>query len=47
MTGPSDDDEIVKRLYPIQATFQKEEQRRFDILDAHWDVPLDELNLAR
>jgi len=47
MTGPSDDDAIVKRLYPDQATFQKEEQRRFEILDAHWDVPLNELNLAR
>ena len=47
MTGPSDDDALVKRLYPDQATFQKEEQRRFEILDAHWDVPLNELNLAR
>lgn len=47
MTGPSDDDAIVKRLYPDQATFQKEEQRRFEILDAHWDVPLNELNLVR
>lgn len=47
MTGPSDEEAIVKRLYPDQATFQKEEQRRFEILDAHWDVPLNELNLAR
>jgi len=23
----------------------KEEQRRFEILDAHWDVPLNELDL--
>ena len=47
MTGPSNDDAIVKRLYPDQAMFKKEEQRRFEILDAHWDVPLNELNLAR
>ena len=47
MTGPSDEEAIVKRLYPDQATFQKEEQRRFEILDAHWDVPLNELNLSR
>ena len=30
----------VKRLFPDQDTFQKEEQRRFELLDAHWDVPL-------
>jgi hypothetical protein len=41
----SNEDAIVKRLYPDQATFKKEEQRRFEILDAHWDVPLNELDL--
>ena len=45
MTGPSNEDEITKRLYPDQATFRREEQRRFEILDAHWDVPLNELDL--
>jgi hypothetical protein len=45
MTGPSGEDAIVKRLYPDQATFKKEEQRRFEILDAHWDVPLNEVDL--
>jgi hypothetical protein len=43
LTGPSGEEAIVKRLYPDQATFKKEEQRRFEILDAHWDVPLNEL----
>jgi hypothetical protein len=47
MTGPSGEEEIVKRLYPDQAAFRKEEQRRFEILDAHWDVPLNELSLGR
>jgi hypothetical protein len=37
---PSPDEEIARRLYPDQDTFRKEEQRRFEILDAHWDVPL-------
>ena len=46
MTGPSGEAEIVKQLYPDQATFRKEEQRRFELLDAHWDVPLNELELA-
>lgn len=45
MTGPSGEDEIIRRLYPDQATFRKEEQRRFELLDAHWDVPLNELDL--
>ncbi len=38
--APSEEDAIAKRLYPDQETFRKEEQRRFEILDAHWDVPL-------
>jgi hypothetical protein len=47
MMGPSDDAAIVKRLYPDQAAFAREEQRRFEILDAHWDVPLNEVVLGR
>ena len=45
MTGPSDEAAIVRRLYPDQAAFNKEEQRRFELLDAHWDVPLNEVIL--
>ena len=33
--------EIVARLYPDRAHHKAEEQRRFEILDAHWDVPLE------
>jgi hypothetical protein len=39
------DEEIIAKLYPDRATFAKEEQRRFEILTAHWDVPLNRLNL--
>ena len=45
MTGPSGEEEIVRRLYPNHAQFLKEERRRFEILDAHWDVPLNDINL--
>ena len=45
MVGPSGEAEIVKKLYPDQPTFRREEQRRFEILDAHWDVPLNELDM--
>ena len=45
MMGRSGDDTIVRRLYPDAMKFAREEQRRFEILDAHWDVPLNELDL--
>ena len=45
LSAPSGEEEIQKRLYSDRAKFQKEEQRRFEILDAHWDVPLNELDL--
>ena len=45
MVTPGNDEEIARRLFPDQATFRKEEQRRFEILDKHWDVPLNELDL--
>ena len=45
LVGPSNEESIQKRLFPDAAKFQKEEQRRFEILDAHWDVPLNELDL--
>ena len=37
---PDAEEKIVKQLFPDQDTFRKEEQRRFEILLAHWDVPL-------
>jgi hypothetical protein len=38
---------IQKQLYPDQETFKKEEQRRFQILDAHWDLPIKDVDLGR
>jgi hypothetical protein len=38
--SPSDEEAITRKLYPDYDRFQKEEQRRFEILDSHWDVPL-------
>ena len=34
--------EIAKRLFPNQKKHREEERRRFELLEAHWDVPLDE-----
>jgi hypothetical protein len=39
----SEEDAIKKELYPDQETFQREEARRFEILLAHWDVPIEEV----
>ena len=39
-TGLPTEAEIVKKLYPDQAKFRREEQRRFELLAAHWDTPL-------
>lgn len=35
-----DENTIKQKLYPDQKTFIKEEQRRFEILLAHWDLPV-------
>jgi hypothetical protein len=36
---------LLKQLYPDQDTYKKEEQRRFEILDGHWDVPVKDVDL--
>jgi hypothetical protein len=33
--------DIARRLFPDQKEFRAEEQRRFELLEAHWDVPLE------
>lgn len=41
----SGDEQILKKLYPDQETFKREEQRRFELRVAHWDVPIRTVNL--
>jgi hypothetical protein len=36
---------LIRQLYPDQDTYKKEEQRRFEILDAHWDLPIKDVDL--
>lgn len=40
-----DSSALIKQLYPDQETYKKEEQRRFEILDAHWDLPIKDVAL--
>ena len=45
MVAPSPDAELARKLYPDQASFAKQEAHRFEILEAHWDTPLNEIDL--
>ena len=42
---PGTEQALVRKLFPDQETFKREEQRRFEVLLAHWDVPIVEVNL--
>ena len=35
-----DEAHLAEQLFPDQDTFKREEQRRFEILEAHWDLPI-------
>jgi hypothetical protein len=37
----------LRRLFPDQETFRREEQRRFEILARHWDVPVVQVDLTK
>ncbi|HEY6969404.1 MAG TPA: hypothetical protein VJA94_09375 [Candidatus Angelobacter sp.] len=38
-----DEENFIKQLWPDQETYKREEQRRFEILLAHWDLPVTEI----
>jgi nitric oxide reductase activation protein len=42
---PFDEEALKKQLWPDQASYTREEQRRFEILDAHWDLPMKSMEL--
>ena len=46
-TANPDQQAIVRQLWPDQATFTREEQRRFEILLAHWDLPVTDVTPAK
>jgi hypothetical protein len=41
-TNP-DEPALIKQLWPDQQTFVREEQRRFEILLSHWDLPVTDI----
>jgi hypothetical protein len=42
-----DSQSLIKQLFPDQETYKKEEQRRFEILLGHWDVPVVPVDLDK
>ena len=46
-TADPDEERLIKQLWPDQQTYQREEQRRFEILLAHWDLPVTDITPAK
>ncbi len=42
-TANPDEERLIRQLWPDQETYQREERRRFEILLAHWDLPLTDI----
>jgi hypothetical protein len=42
-----DEDRLIHQLWPDQETYRREEQRRFEILLAHWDLPVTDITPRR
>ena len=42
-TANPDEERLIKQLWPDQAAYTREEQRRFEILLAHWDLPVTDI----
>lgn len=40
-----DEQALIQQMFPDQETYKKEERRRFEILDAHWDLPIRDVDL--
>ena len=46
-TANPDEERLIKQLWPNQEVYQREEQRRFEILLAHWDLPVTDITPVR
>jgi|SRR5579859_4053286 len=42
-TANPDEDTMIKELWPDQPKYKREEQRRFEILASHWDLPVTDI----
>ena len=46
-TANPDEQSMIRQLWPDQATFTREEQRRFEVLLSHWDLPVTDITPAK
>jgi hypothetical protein len=46
-TADPDEEALIKQLWPDQPTYRREEQRRFEILLSHWDLPVTNITPAK
>jgi len=42
-TANPSEEAVIRQLWPDQETFKREEQRRFEVLLAHWDLPVTDI----
>jgi hypothetical protein len=42
-TANPDEERLIKGLWSDQETYKREEQRRFEILLSHWDLPITDI----
>jgi hypothetical protein len=45
-TSNSEEEAFKKELWPDQETYKKEEQRRFEVILSHWDLPVTDITPA-
>ena len=46
-TANPDEERYIKQLWPDQEKYRREEERRFEILLAHWDLPVTDITPRR
>jgi len=46
-TANPEEETLIKQLWPDQQTYTREEQRRFEILLAHWDLPVTDITPSK
>jgi len=42
-TANPQEESLIRQLWPDQETYKREERRRFEILLAHWDLPVSDI----
>lgn len=46
-TANPEEEALIKQLWPDQESYKREERRRFEILLAHWDLPVTDITPSR